>query len=159
LGKLKSRIDDAKGMEPVKRTMYGMDASKHPSRMGQPWKTDEIEKLLASIQQKKSIADIASEHQRTVGGINSRRRELAANYHFKEKRSMGDIQTLTGLTEKEIEDAIQRRAASQEHTTEVKKQKAESKQALITTYTAARQGDTTAIVELKKDIDELTADV
>jgi hypothetical protein len=72
---------------------------------------------------------------------------------------MGDIQTLTGLTEKEIEDAIQRRAASQEHTTEVKKQKAESKQALITTYTAARQGDTTAIVELKKDIDELKADV
>ncbi len=157
--KLKYRINHAKGMEPVKRTMYGMDASKHPSRMGQPWKADEIEKLLASIQQKKSVADIASEHERTVGGINSRRRELAANYHFKEKRSMEDIQALTGLTEKEIEDAIQRRTASQEHTTEVKRQKVETKQTLITTCTAAPQSDTTAIVELKKDIKELKADV
>jgi hypothetical protein len=94
--------------------MYGMDASKHPSRMGQPWKTDEIEKLLISIKQQKSIADIASEHQRTIGGINSRRRELAANYHFKEKRSMEEIQALTGLTGKELEDVIQRRTASQE---------------------------------------------
>jgi hypothetical protein len=156
---LKYRINNAKGMEPVKRTMYGMDASKHPSRMGQPWKADEIEKLLTSIQQKKSIADIASEHERTVGGINSRRSELAANYHFKEKRSMEDIQTLTGLTEKEIEDAIQRRTASQEHTTGVKKQKAESKQTSITTYTAALQSDTTPIVQLKKDIKELKEDV
>ena len=147
-------------MDSIKRTIYGMDASKHPSRMGQPWKTDEIEKLLASIQQQKSIADIASEHQRTVGGINSRRRELAANYHFKEKRSMEEILALTGLTEKEVDDAIQRRTASQESFKEKKPvQKTESKQTLITTYTATPQGDTTAIVELKIDIKELKTDV
>jgi len=155
-------------MEPVKRTFYGMDASKHPSRLGQPWKAGEIEKLLASIQQKKSIVDIASEHQRTVGGINSRRRELAANYHFKEKRSIEEIQTLTGLTENEVKDAIskrkvkdaiRRRTASNENIIETSKQNTESKQTLITTYIATPQDDTTVIVELKKDIKELKADV
>jgi len=89
--------------------MYGLDASNYPSRMGQGWEDDEVQKLLISIQKKKSMETIATEHERTVGGIRSQINKLAADYHFHDRRSMEEIQTYTGLTKEEIEDAIRRR--------------------------------------------------
>ena len=89
--------------------MYGLDSSKYPSRMGQPWKDDEIDKLLASIQKKKSIEEIAKEHSRTEGGIRSYINKLATDYHFNDKRPIEEIQKITGLTKEKIEDAIKRR--------------------------------------------------
>jgi len=94
---------------PIKKTLYGLDASKYPSRMGKAWRDEEVQQLLNSIQQKKSIEDIAKEHERTVGGIQSRLRELAAAY-FNDKRPMKDIMRFTGLTEEEIEDTVLRRS-------------------------------------------------
>jgi len=78
--------------------------------MGKPWKDEEIMQLLQSIQKKKSIEEIAEEHGRTVGGINSRRRELAADYHFNGNRTIEEIQKFTGLTKEQVEDAIKRRS-------------------------------------------------
>ena len=46
-------------LNTVKKLCYGLDSSKYPSRLGQPWKDDEIVKLLKSIQKKKTIEDIA----------------------------------------------------------------------------------------------------
>ena len=96
-------------MTTEKKTMYGPDASKYPARMGQGWEDDEVLKLLTSIQKKKPIETIAMEHERTVGGIRSRIRGLAADYHFNDQRSMEEIQKYTGLTKEEIEDVIRRR--------------------------------------------------
>lgn len=96
-------------MSSKPRTFYGLDGSKHPSRIGQPWKDEEIEKLLRNIQKKKTMEEIAKEHERTIGGIYSRIREIAADYHFNDNRPIEEIQKYTGLTKEEIEDAIKRR--------------------------------------------------
>jgi hypothetical protein len=87
---------------------FKMDPSKYPSRMGQPWEEDEVVKLLASIQQNKSIEDIASDHERTIGGINAYRKKLAVEYYTNDQRPIKQIQKFTGLSQLEIEDAINR---------------------------------------------------
>jgi hypothetical protein len=96
-------------MSTEQRAIYGLDPSKYPARIGQPWKDEEVEKLLRNIQKKKTMEEIAKEHQRTVGGIYSRIREIAADYHFNDNRPIEEIQKYTGLTKEEIEDAIKRR--------------------------------------------------
>jgi hypothetical protein len=85
--------------------------TKYPARMGKKWDDDEVLKLLTSIQKKKSISEIATEHQRTTGAINSERRKLAADYWFNDKRPIEEIIKFTGLTKEEIEDSIKRRTA------------------------------------------------
>jgi len=97
-------------MATEKKGLYGLDPSKYPARMGQPWKDEEVMQLLQSIQKKKLIEEIAEEHGRTIGGINSRRRELAADYHFNGNRTIEEIQKFTGLTKEEVEYAIKRRS-------------------------------------------------
>jgi hypothetical protein len=88
--------------------MHGLDPSKYPSRMGQPWNEEEIVKLLTSIQKKKSIEEMAKEHGRTEGGINAYIRKLAVDYHLNDKRPMEEIQRFTGLTKEQIEEAIKK---------------------------------------------------
>jgi len=80
-----------------------------PSRTGQSWQSDEVLKLLTSIQKKKSDKDIALDHGRTIGGIRSYKRKLAADYWFHGKKTMEEIQKFTGLSQSEIQDAITRR--------------------------------------------------
>ena len=91
--------------------MYGLDAAKYPARMGKTWKHDETVQILASIQKKKSIEEIAKEHERTVGSINSYIRKLARDYHFNDKRSVEEIQKFTGLTKEQIEETIKKSQA------------------------------------------------
>lgn len=105
-------------------SMYGLDPSKYPSRIGQSWKSEEVVKLLASIQIKKSIEDIAKEHERTVGGIRSYINKLATDYHFNNKMSIEEIQKVTGLSKEEIDDAIKKREckeAIKKNSSEIKK--------------------------------------
>lgn len=92
--------------------MAANEPSKYPARMGKAWDDEEIVKLLQSIRKKKSIEDIAIEHERTIGGINSRRRELAADYWFNDKRPIEEIMKFTGLTKEQVEDVIKRRTAT-----------------------------------------------
>lgn len=80
-----------------------------PSRHGLSWGSDEIQKLLQSIKRKETIEHIAAMHQRTVGGIKARLRELAAQYHFNDGRPIEEIMKFTGLSTDEILDTIQRR--------------------------------------------------
>lgn len=92
-----------------RKLIYGrLDASKYPSRMGQPWKDDEVAKLLASIQCKKSSEEIAKEHERTVGGIIAQIKKLAVDYYVNDKRSLEDIQNITGLTIEQIKLDVQK---------------------------------------------------
>ena len=80
-------------------------------RQGKPWIKDEIMQLLHRVAMKKSITEIAAEHQRSTGGITSRLQEIAADYHYENKMSMEDIKKFTGLSEDVILDAISRRKA------------------------------------------------
>ena len=64
----------------------------HLSRMGKRWNEEETIKLLKSIQMKKSIEEIAKEHDRTIGGINSHIEKMATDYHFNDKRSIEEIE-------------------------------------------------------------------
>ena len=80
-----------------------------PARMGQMWSDEETQQLLQSIQKKKTIQEIAVEHERTNGGITSRLRTLAADYHFNDKRPIEEIQKFTGLSKEQIEEIIKKR--------------------------------------------------
>ena len=95
--------------------MVEKDPTKYPARMGKKWDDDEVLKLLTSIQKKKTISEIATEHQRTIGAINSERRKLAAEYWFNDKRSIEEIIKFTGLTKEEIEDTIRPAGISNRH--------------------------------------------
>lgn len=95
-------------MTTANKIIYGLDASKYPARLGQPWRDTEALKLLTSIQKKKSIETIAMEHERTVGGIRAQINRMAVDYHFNDQRPMEEIQKYTGLTKEAIEDAIRR---------------------------------------------------
>jgi hypothetical protein len=93
----------------MKKTMYGLDASKYPTRLGQPWTDEETMKLLRAVQKKKVIADIAEEHERTVGGIISYLKKLAVDYHFNDNRPVEEIHKFTGLSVEVIKDAIRKK--------------------------------------------------
>jgi len=89
--------------------MVEKEPSKYPARMGKKWDEDEELRLLTLIQQKKSVDDIAKEHERTPGGITSHLRLLAAEYWFGDKLPIEEIARITGLTHSQIEDAIKKR--------------------------------------------------
>jgi hypothetical protein len=95
-------------MATEQRRPYGLDPSQVPKRMGQPWKEGEITRLLRSIQQKKSVEEMANEHERTVSGIQCYIKKLAVEYHVNRNMPMEEIQRTTGLTRETIEDAIQK---------------------------------------------------
>ena len=82
---------------------------KNLENVGKPWTTENIAKLLADIQKNKTHEEIAESHGRTVGGIRSRLREIAADYYFNDELPMKDIEKNTGLTREVIADAISRR--------------------------------------------------
>ena len=113
-------------MAEEKKGMYGLDPSQYPKRLGQPWKEGEIKRLLCSIQQKKSVEEIADEHERTVSGIQCYIKKLAVEY-VNRNMPMEEIERSTGLTREQIEDAIQTQKQKQKEPKEPKEPK-ESKQ-------------------------------
>jgi len=86
--------------------------------MGKNWDEDEVHKLLQSIQNKKPISDIATEHQRTHGAISSALRKIAADYWFNDKKSIEEIIEITNLSKYDIENAIKRRTTTKNVTEE-----------------------------------------
>jgi len=83
------------------------DISDKPPRSGKAWDDEEVLRLLTSIRMKKSMEDIALEHKRTVGGIDSKRRKLAYEY-FLEGRTMEEIQRFTGLNKEQLDETIKK---------------------------------------------------
>ena len=91
------------------QTLMERDPAKYPARMGQKWDAYEVFKLLDSIQKNIPIEQIAKDHERTIGGIESHRKKLAVDYFFKEKKSIEEISKTTGLCLEQIEEAIEKR--------------------------------------------------
>jgi hypothetical protein len=98
------------GWYHLQKMIRALDSSKYPARLGQPWDDEENAKLLKSIQKNKSIEEIAKEHERTPGGINSQLRVIAADYHYNNNLPLAEIQKFTRLTQKVIEHAINKHA-------------------------------------------------
>lgn len=91
------------------RSFFGKDPTKHPAKLGAPWKEEDIQQLLADVKNKLTHEEIANKHERTVGGISSRLRELAADYYFNNELPIEKIQKYTGLSTEQIADAISKR--------------------------------------------------
>jgi len=85
------------------------EPGKYPARMGSPWKGEEVVKLLTAIRNKKTISEIATEHERTKGSITSKLRTLAGDYYFNDNRPIEEIQKFTGLTLDVILEVIKKR--------------------------------------------------
>jgi len=136
--------------------MFEKDPTKYPARLGKKWENEEVNKLLSSIRNKKSIAEIATEHERTIGGINGRRKQMAADYWFNDKKLMEEIQNITGLSKGEIEEAIDRRsfATNKESVKIVKTPKIIDDLKVFTSLPEKSE-----IAELKEEIADMKANI
>jgi hypothetical protein len=83
----------------------------NPKRTINRWNAEETEQLLSEIQQKLSVKAIAEIHTRSTASIMNRLNELAADYHFFDELPNEQITGLTGLTLKQIVNAVERRKA------------------------------------------------
>ena len=80
----------------------------YPSNLGQPWTNDEEILLLEALNKNIDIETIAKSHKRTIGGINSRRREIA-NKMYSKNISMEEIIKQTKLDYNSIKKTIDRK--------------------------------------------------
>ena len=80
----------------------------YPSNMGQKWSDDEEILLLEELNNNIDIEIIAQNHNRTIGGINSRRREIAYKMYLKNV-SIEEIIRQTKLDNYSIEETIKKR--------------------------------------------------
>ena len=80
----------------------------YPSNMGQKWNDEEEELLLQELNDNIDIEIIAQKHNRTIGGINSRRREIAYKMYLKNV-SINEIIRQTKLDNNSIEETIKKR--------------------------------------------------
>jgi len=80
----------------------------YPSNTFQKWTDEEETLLLEELSKNIDIQLIAQCHNRTTGGINSRRREIAYKL-YSNNNSMEDIILKTKLDENQIIETIQKR--------------------------------------------------
>ena len=82
--------------------------TEYPSNMGQKWSDAEESLLLEELNNNIDIETIAQKHNRTIGGINSRRQEIAYKMYVKNV-SIEEIIKRTKLDYNCIEQTIQKR--------------------------------------------------
>ena len=80
----------------------------YPSNMGEKWNDEEETLLLQELNDNIDISIIAQKHNRTIGGINSRRREIAYKMYLK-NTSIEEIIKQTKLDNNCIQQTIQKR--------------------------------------------------
>ena len=80
----------------------------YPSNTGQKWTDEEETLLLEELSKDIDIQLIAQHHNRTTGGINARRREIAYKL-YSNNNSMEDIILKTKLDEYQIMETIKKR--------------------------------------------------
>jgi len=80
----------------------------YPSNTGQKWTDEEETLLLEELSKNNDIQAIAQLHNRTTGGINARRREIAYKL-YSNNNSMEEIILKTKLDEDQIIETIKRR--------------------------------------------------
>jgi len=91
----------------------------YPSNTGQKWTYEEETLLLEELSKNMDIQVIAESHNRTIGGINSRRREIAYKL-YSNNNSMEEIILKTKLEETKITEIIKKRENNHEKCKSVK---------------------------------------
>lgn len=84
------------------------EGREYPSNMGKKWSDEEEILLLEELNNNIDIEIIAQKHNRTIGGINSRRRRIAYNMYLKDV-PIEEIIKQTKLDNNSIEETIKRR--------------------------------------------------
>ena len=93
----------------------------YPSNMGQKWTDEEEALLLEELNKNIDIETISQTHNRTIGGINSRRKEIAYKMYLKNV-SMEEIIKQTILDDECIRHTIEKRQNNNpKKITEIKK--------------------------------------
>ena len=93
---------------PMLRMLKAQNPDKdYPSNTGQKWTDEEEGLLLEELSKNIDIQQIAKSHNRTTGGINARRRQIAYKLHSN-KISMEEIILKTKLEEDQIIEIIKR---------------------------------------------------
>ena len=82
---------------------------KYPAKLGAAWKEEDIKKLLEDVKNKLSHEEMAKKHERSIGGIRARLKDLAADYYFNNELPVDKIQKYTGISLEEIADSISKR--------------------------------------------------
>lgn len=80
------------------------------TRKGQRWTDEETIKLLDLVKSKKTRVELAKEHQRSLTAITGRLQQIALDYLDQEFTNT-QIKKFTGLSEEEIQEAVQKREA------------------------------------------------
>jgi hypothetical protein len=77
-----------------------------PANAGQPWSEEEIGKLLAAVQQKLPFPEIATAHQRTIGGVVAQLKKVAYHALKVDNKTMEEVLALTCLKEAQVQKAL-----------------------------------------------------
>ena len=87
----------------------------YPSNTGMKWNEDEETMLLEELNDNVDIETISRNHNRTIGGINARRREIAYRLYLK-NISMEEIIEKTKLDEECIKQTIDKKTCNSKKT-------------------------------------------
>ena len=131
-------------------TFYGRLNPEAYTNTGKKWSGDEINNLLNEIKEK-TIEDISKIHKRTVGGIRSRLKVIAASKFIDESKSIPEIMAITKLSKEEIIDAINKR----EYYDEQKKNKIQIIEKEILSPTITTQSNIKDYLKYKTEKSEL----
>lgn len=89
----------------LKRLQQQHPNKKYPCNVGQKWTEKEEKMLLEELNQNLSISTIAKNHNRTINGIDARRKQIAYKMYC-DKISIHEIMDKTKLDQKTIEDLV-----------------------------------------------------
>jgi hypothetical protein len=121
--------------------------TEYPSNMGQKWSDEEEKLLLEELNNNIDIEIIAQKHDRTIGGINSRRQEIAYKMYLK-KISIEEIIKLTKLDYNYIEQIIQKRQNNKSNKNKTKE--------LDNVFISINKSD---YIELQNDVKNMKNDI
>jgi hypothetical protein len=121
--------------------------TEYPSNMGQKWSYEEEKLLLEELNNNIDIEIIAQKHDRTIGGINSRRQEIAYKMYLK-KISIEEIIKLTKLDYNYIEQIIQKKQNNKSNKNKTKE--------LDNVFISINKSD---YIELQNDVKNMKNDI
>lgn len=134
---------------------YGRPTPIGFENMGKPWKQEEIDQLLQEIKEKKNYETIATVHKRTPGGVITRLRVIAAEFHINDKKTIEECVEITGLEMSDVIDAIDKR----KYNDRAKAREAEIKARVKAQGISVPQNSIDPVNELRKEMNELKKDV
>lgn len=139
--------DNDSNMLKMLKAKYPEKYYDFPSNIGKKWNESEEQKLLEELAENLDIETIAKSHNRSIGGINARCKEIAYKLHL-QNIPIENIILQTRLDENNIKEIIEKKQQSKKKiTVEVKKL---DNQQIDNTNTINND-----ICEIKKDLCEI----